>query len=186
MIGFDAVKHLVLCRTRSGRQPNLRPIPIWRRCNNFGPRVHVLKGAALERAKLLLAHHLKAEGPSYGTTSPANALPGRLTMRYRRHRGRSTQAAWSKADQDGSSPPSKAAASAMPSLNKMVVILELARCEYIQQNGRYLAIAASGKTHIFPVGLERGPVGQWRPGAATRDDKRLLRFVDIATDPDFI
>ena len=75
---------------------------------------------------------------------------------------------------------------AMPSLNKMMV-LELARCEYIERRENVIALGNSGtgKTHIaLGLGLAacRLTVGFITAAALVhelieaRDEKRLLRF----------
>ena len=77
---------------------------------------------------------------------------------------------------------------AMPSLNKMMV-LELARCEYIERRENVIALGNSGtgKTHIaLGLGLaacQKGLTVGFITAAAlvhelieARDEKRLLRF----------
>ena len=209
VIGFDAVKHLVLCRIEK-RPPRLNLLApslsaARRGGNNLGPLVHGAPegGSAMsDTPQLLLAHHLKAlKLPTflreYDKQARQCAAEGVDHVRYlvrltelelidreRRMVERRIRMAKFPAVKSLDSFDFKA----MPSLNKMMV-LELARCEYIERRENVIALGNSGtgKTHIaLGLGLaacQKGLTVGFITAAAlvhelieARDEKRLLRF----------
>ena len=207
VIGFDAVKHLVLCRIEAAAtlEPAGPSLSAARRGgNNLGPLVHDPEGgsAMSDTPQLLLAHHLKAlKLPTflreYDKQARQCAAEGVDHVRYlvrltelelidreRRMVERRIRMAKFPAVKSLDSFDFKA----MPSLNKMMV-LELARCEYIERRENVIALGNSGtgKTHIaLGLGLaacQKGLTVGFITAAAlvhelieARDEKRLLRF----------
>ena len=209
VIGFDAVKHLVLCRIEEAAatlEPAGPSLSAARRGgNNLGPLVHGAPegGSAMsDTPQLLLAHHLKAlKLPTflreYDKQARQCAAEGVDHVRYlvrltelelidreRRMVERRIRMAKFPAVKSLDSFDFKA----MPSLNKMMV-LELARCEYIERRENVIALGNSGtgKTHIaLGLGLaacQKGLTVGFITAAAlvhelieARDEKRLLRF----------
>ena len=173
--------------------------------NNLGPLVHGAPegGSAMsDTPQLLLAHHLKAlKLPTflreYDKQARQCAAEGVDHVRYlvrltelelidreRRMVERRIRMAKFPAVKSLDSFDFKA----MPSLNKMMV-LELARCEYIERRENVIALGNSGtgKTHIaLGLGLaacQKGLTVGFITAAAlvhelieARDEKRLLRF----------
>ena len=172
-ISFDAVKHLVLCRLE-GRPPrlDLELYPYLPRVRvsttSAGDYMTLLSGRGMnDRSTLLLEHHLKElKLPSflreYGRMAAQSAAEGvdhpqyllrlaelELIDRHQRMVERRIRAARFPAVKslDTLDFP------AIPSLNKALV-MELARCEYIQGRENVIAVGNSGtgKTHVA-VGL---------------------------------
>ena len=209
VIGFDAVKHLVLCRIEK-RPPRLNLLahpylPRAEVATTSAPLVHGAPegGSAMsDTPQLLLAHHLKAlKLPTflreYDKQARQCAAEGVDHVRYlvrltelelidreRRMVERRIRMAKFPAVKSLDSFDFKA----MPSLNKMMV-LELARCEYIERRENVIALGNSGtgKTHIaLGLGLaacQKGLTVGFITAAAlvhelieARDEKRLLRF----------
>ena len=208
-ISFDAVKHLVLCRLE-GRTPRL-DLELY----PYLPRVrgerHVRRGlpdlavgesGMNHRSTLLLEHHLKElKLPSflreYGKMAAQCAAEGvdhpqyllrlaemELIDRHQRMVERRIRAARFPAVKslDTFDFP------AIPSLNKSLV-MELARCEYIQRRENVIAVGNSGtgKTHVaLGLGLaacQRGMSVGFTTAAAlvhemmeARDERRLLNL----------
>ena len=169
-ISFDAVKHLVLCRLE-GRPPrlDLELYPYLPRVRVSTTSTHGLhdlaagEGGMNDRSTLLLEHHLKElKLPSflreYGKMAAQCAAEGvdhpqyllrlaelELIDRHQRMVERRIRAARFPAVKslDTIDFP------AIPSLNKALV-MELARCEYIQRRENVIAVGNSGtgKTHV--------------------------------------
>ena len=209
VIGFDAVKHLVAVPDREAAatlEPAGPSLSAARRGgNNLGPLVHGAPegGSAMsDTPQLLLAHHLKAlKLPTflreYDKQARQCAAEGVDHVRYlvrltelelidreRRMVERRIRMAKFPAVKSLDSFDFKA----MPSLNKTMV-LELARCEYIERRENVIALGNSGtgKTHIaLGLGLaacQKGLTVGFITAAAlvhelieARDEKRLLRF----------
>ena len=208
-LSFDAVKHLVLCRLE-GRPPrldlDLYPSPAQGASEHHlrrglhGPAVR--EGGMNQRSTLLLEHHLKElKLPSflreYGKMAAQCAAEGvdhpqyllrlaelELIDRHQRMVQRRIRAAHFPAVKslDTFDFP------AIPSVNKALV-MQLARCEYIQRRENVIAVGNSGtgKTHVaLGLGLaacQRGmPVGFTTAAALVhelmeaRDEKRLLNL----------
>ena len=208
-IGFDAVKHLVLCRIE--RRPPKLDLTLY----PYLPRVTVattsakaymalLGGAASmsDVPQVLLAHHLKAlKLPTflreYDKLARQCAAEGvdhtryllrlselELLDRERRLIERRIRAARFPAVKSLDSFDF----AAIPALNKMLV-LELARCEYIERRENVIALGPSGtgKTHVaLGLGLsacQKGLSVGFTTAAAlvhelleARDERRLLRL----------
>ena len=208
-ISFDAVKHLLLCRLE-GRPPRL-DLELY----PYLPRVRVSttsagdyltllsgEGGMNHRSTLLLEHHLKElKLPSflreYGKMAAQCAAEGvdhpqyllrlaelELIDRHQRMVERRIRAARFPAVKslDTFDFP------AIPSLNKSLV-MELARCEYIQRRENIIAVGNSGtgKTHVaLGLGLaacQRGMSVGFTTAAAlvhemmeARDERRLLNL----------
>ena len=208
-IGYDAVKHLVLCRIE--RRPPKLDLDIY----PYLPRANVATTAAASYMRLvgwrrvmtdtpqvLLAHHLKTlKLPTflreYDKLARQCATEGADPVRYlvrltelelidreRRMVERRIRQARFPAVKSLDSFDFKAIAS----LNKMLV-LELARCEYVERRENIIALGNSGtgKTHIaLGLGLaacQKGLSVGFITAAAlvhelmeARDEKRLLRL----------
>ena len=208
-LSFDAVKHLVLCRL-DGRPPRL-DLELY----PYLPRVRVSttsagdymtsavrEGGMSDRSTLLLEHHLKElKLPSflreYGKMAALCAAEGvdhpqyllrlaelELIDRHQRMVERRIRAARFPAVKslDTFDFP------AISSLNKALV-MELARCEYIERRENVIAVGNSGtgKTHIaLGLGLaacQRGVSVGFTTAAAlvhelmeARDERRLLNL----------
>ena len=208
-LSFDAVKHLVLCRLE-GRPPRL-DLELY----PYLPRVRVSatsagdymtsavgEGGMNDRSTLLLEHHLKElKLPSflreYGKMAAQCAAEGvdhpqyllrlaelELIDRHQRMVERRIRAARFPAVKslDTFDFP------AIPSLNKALV-MELARCEYIQHRENVIAVGNSGtgKTHVaLGLGLaacQRGMSVGFTTAAGlvhemmeARDERRLLNL----------
>ena len=189
VIGFDAIKHLVLCRIE--RRPPRLP---------GSADGNVIMSAATPQ--LLLAHHLKAlRLPTflreYDKLARQCAAEGVDHVRYlvrlaeleligrgRRMVERRTRQARFPAVKSLDSFDFKV----LPSLNKMLV-QELARCDYVERRENVIALGPSGtgKTHAaLGLGLaacQKGLAVGFITAAAlvhelmeARDGKRLLRF----------
>ena len=169
-IGFDAVKHLVLCRVEK-RPPKLDldvlPVPAeGHRRQDLGRQLHVpaVGGRGMtDRPHILLAHHLKTlELPTflreYEKVARQCAAEGldhvqflarlvelELIDRERRMVERRIKAAKFPVAKSLDSFDFKA----IPALNKAQV-LELARCEWIERRENVIALGPSGtgKTHV--------------------------------------
>ena len=208
-ISFDAVKHLVLCRLE-GRPPRLDlelyPCLPKVRVNTTSTRALYdsphRKGGMNDRSTLLLEHYLKElKLPSflreYGKMAAQCAAEGvdhpqyllrlaelELIDRHQRMVERRIRAA--------RFPAVKSLDSfdflAIPSVNKALV-MELARCEYIERRENVIAVGNSGtgKTHIaLALGLavcQRGMSVGFTTSAAlvhelmeARDEGRLLNL----------
>ena len=169
-LSFDAVKHLVLCRLE-GRPPRLDldlypylpPGPGERHVRRRLHDLAVGESGMKDRSTLLLEHHLKElKLPSflreYGKMAAQCAAEGvdhpqyllrlaelELIDRHQRMVERRIRAARFPAIKslDTFDFP------AIPSLNKALV-MELARCEYIQRRENVIAVGNSGtgKTHV--------------------------------------
>ena len=171
-IGFDAVKHLVLCRIE--RRPPRLDLAIY----PYLPQAQVATTAAadylacslrrlgacdMDTPQVLLAHHLKAlKLPTflreYDKLARQCAAEGVDLPRYLlrlaelelidRER-RATERRIKEAKFDVVKSLDSFDFLAIPSLNKTLV-LELARCEYIERRENVLALGNSGtgKTHI--------------------------------------
>ena len=208
-IGCDAVKHLVLCRIE--RRPPKLDLDIY----PYLPRANVATTAAAQLYELvgwrrvmtdtpqvLLAHHLKTPKlptflREYDKLARQCATEGADHVRYlvrltelepidreRRMVERRIRQARFPAVKSLDSFDFKAIAS----LNKMLV-LELARCEYVERRENIIALGNSGtgKTHIaLGLGLaacQKGLSVGFLTAAAlvhelmeARDEKRLLRL----------
>ena len=208
-IGYDAVKHLVLCRIE--RRPPKLDLDIY----PYLPRANVATTAArqlyepvgwrrvmTDTPQVLLAHHLKTlKLPTflreYDKLARQCATEGADHVRYlvrltelelidreRRMVERRIRQARFPAVKSLDSFDFKAIAS----LNKMLV-LELARCEYVERRENIIALGNSGtgKTHIaLGLGLaacQKGLSVGFLTAAAlvhelmeARDEKRLLRL----------
>ena len=208
-IGYDAVKHLVLCRIE--RRPPKLDLDIY----PYLPRANVATTAdrqlyelvgwrrvMTDTPQVLLAHHLKTlKLPTflreYDKLARQCATEGADHVRYlvrltelelidreRRMVERRIRQARFPAVKSLDSFDFKAIAS----LNKMLV-LELARCEYVERRENIIALGNSGtgKTHIaLGLGLaacQKGLSVGFLTAAAlvhelmeARDEKRLLRF----------
>ena len=208
-IGYDAVKHLVLCRIE--RRPPKLDLDIY----PYLPRANVATTAAAsyyelvgwrrvmtDTPQVLLAHHLKTlKLPTflreYDKLARQCATEGADHVRYlvrltelelidreRRMVERRIRQARFPAVKSLDSFDFKAIAS----LNKMLV-LELARCEYVERRENIIALGNSGtgKTHIaLGLGLaacQKGLSVGFLTAAAlvhelmeARDEKRLLRL----------
>ena len=208
-LSFDAVKHLVMCRME-GRPPRL-DLELY----PYLPRVRVnttsagdymtllsQEGGMSDRSTLLLEHHLKElKLPSflreYGKMASQCAAEGadhpqyllrlaelELIDRHQRMVERRNRAARFPAVKslDTFDFP------AIPSVNKALV-MELARCEYVQRRENIIAVGNSGagKTHIaLGLGLaacQRGMSVGFTTAAAlvhelmeARDERRLLNL----------
>ena len=208
-IGYDAVKHLVLCRIER-RPPKLRPgylsLPASGQRGDHGRRqLYELVGwrrVMTDTPQVLLAHHLKTlKLPTflreYDKLARQCATEGADHVRYlvrltelelidreRRMVERRIRQARFPAVKSLDSFDFKAIAS----LNKMLV-LELARCEYVERRENIIALGNSGtgKTHIaLGLGLaacQKGLSVGFLTAAAlvhelmeARDEKRLLRL----------
>ena len=208
-ISFDAVKHLLLCRLE-GRPPRLDlelypylPTgPGEHHVRRGLPDLAVGEGGMNDRSTLLLEHHLKElKLPSflreYGKLAAQCAAEGvdhpqyllrlaelELIDRHQRMVERRIRAARFPAVKslDTFDFP------AIPSLNKSLV-MELARCEYIQRRENIIAVGNSGtgKTHVaLGLGLaacQRGMSVGFTTAAAlvhemmeARDERRLLNL----------
>ena len=208
-ISFDAVKHLLLCRLE-GRPPrlDLELYPYLPRVRvsttSAGDYLTLLSGESgmNDRSTLLLEHHLKElKLPSflreYGKMAAQCAAEGvdhpryllrlaelELIDRHQRMVERRIRAARFPAVKslDTFDFP------AIPSLNKSLV-MELARCEYIQRRENIIAVGNSGtgKTHVaLGLGLaacQRGMSVGFTTAAAlvhemmeARDERRLLNL----------
>ena len=208
-IGFDAVKHLVLCRIE--RRPprlNLDVYPYLPRARVAIDVRQVVHEPAVgarrmtDTPQVLLAHHLKTlKLPTflreYDKIARQCASEGVDHVRYllrlaelelidreRRMVERRIKAARFPVIKSLDSFDFKV----IPSLNKTLV-LELARCEYIERRENLIALGNSGtgKTHIaLGLGLaacQKGLSVGFITAAAlvhelieARDDKQLLRF----------
>ena len=208
-IGFDAVKHLVLCRIE--RRPprlNLDVYPYLPRARVGDDVRQVVHEPAVgarrmtDTPQVLLAHHLKTlKLPTflreYDKIARQCASEGVDHVRYllrlaelelidreRRMVERRIKAARFPVVKSLDSFDFKV----IPSLNKALV-LELARCEYIERRENLIALGNSGtgKTHIaLGLGLaacQKGLSVGFITAAAlvhelieARDDKQLLRF----------
>jgi hypothetical protein len=208
-IGFDAMKHLVLCRIE--RRPPRLDMTVY----PYLPRAHVTVTSArdyrallsgrwvmTDTPQLLLAHHLKALRlltflREYDKVAKQCVAEGvdhsryllrlaelELIDRERRMMERRIKAAKFPATKSLDSFDFKA----MPSLNK-ILVMELARCDYISQNENIIAVGNSctGKTHIaLGLGLaacQKGLAIGFITASAlvherleARDEKRLLRL----------
>ena len=208
-ISFDAVKHLLLCRLE-GRPPRLDLelypyLPRVRVSTTVRRGLHDLavgESGMNDRSTLLLGHHLKElKLPcflrEYGTMAAQCAAEGvdhsqyllrlaelELIDRHQRMVERRIRAARFPAVKslDTFDFP------AIPSLNKALV-MELARCEYIQRRENVIAVGNSGtgKTHMaLGLGLaacQRGMSVGFTTAAAlvhelmeARDERRLLNL----------
>ena len=208
-LSFDAVKHLVLCRLE-GRPPRLDlelyhlPAP--------GPGEHHVytrlydsprrEGGMNDRSTLLLEHHLKelklpsflreygkmaAQCAAEGVDHPTYLLRlGELELidRHQRMVERRVRAARFPAVKSLDTFDF----TAIPSVNKSLV-MELARCEYIQRRENIIAVGNSGtgKTHVaLGLGLaacQKGMSVGFTTAAAlvhelmeARDERRLLNL----------
>ena len=229
VIGFDAVKHLVLCRIEK-RPPRLNLL-----AHPYLPRAEVattsarsyMQGQPPSRAgrgapeggsamsdtpQLLLAHHLKAlklptflreydkqarqcaaEGVDHGVRYLVRLTELELIDRERRMVERRIRMAKFPAVKSLDSfdfvDESHAIAQHVPVLLGQMMVLELARCEYIERRENVIALGNSGtgKTHIaLGLGLaacQKGLTVGFITAAAlvhelieARDEKRLLRF----------
>ena len=208
-LSFDAVKHLVLCRLE-GRPPrldlDLYPyLPRVRREHHLRRGLHgpaAREGGMNQRSTLLLEHHLKElKLPSflreYGKMAAQCAAEGvdhpqyllrlaelELIDRHQRMVQRRIRAARFPAVKSLDTFDF----TAIPSVNKQLV-MELARCEYIQRRENVIAVGNSGtgKTHVaLGLGLaacQRGMSVGFTTAAAlvhelmeARDEKRLLNL----------
>ena len=208
-IGYDAVKHLVRCRIER-RPPQTRPgylsLPASGQRGDHGRRqLYELVGwrrVMTDTPQVLLAHHLKTlKLPTflreYDKLARQCATEGADHVRYlvrltelelidreRRMVERRIRQARFPAVKSLDSFDFKAIAS----LNKMLV-LELARCEYVERRENIIALGNSGtgKTHIaLGLGLaacQKGLSVGFLTAAAlvhelmeARDEKRLLRL----------
>ena len=208
-ISFDAVKHLLLCRLE-GRPPRLDlelypylpRVRVSHHVRRGLPDLAVGEGGMNHRSTLLLEHHLKElKLPSflreYGKMAAQCAAEGvdhpqyllrlaelELIDRHQRMVERRIRAARFPAVKslDTFDFP------AIPSLNKALV-MELARCEYIQRRENIIAVGNSGtgKTHVaLGLGLaacQRGMSVGFTTAAAlvhemmeARDERRLLNL----------
>ena len=171
-VSFDAVKHLALCRLE-GRPPRLDLelypyLPQVRGQHHVCQRLHepsFQEGGMTDKPTLLLEHHLKElKLPSflreYGKLAAQCAAENvdhpqyllrlaelELIERHQRMVQRRIRAA--------RFPAVKSLDTfdflAIPSVNK-VLVMELARCEYIQRRENVIAVGNSGtgKTHVAP------------------------------------
>ena len=208
-IGYDAVKHLVLCRIER-RPPKLDLdiypyLPSGQRGDHGRRQLYELVGwrrVMTDTPQVLLAHHLKTlKLPTflreYDKLARQCATEGADHVRYlvrltelelidreRRMVERRIRQARFPAVKSLDSFDFKAIAS----LNKMLV-LELARCEYVERRENIIALGNSGtgKTHIaLGLGLaacQKGLSVGFLTAAAlvhelmeARDEKRLLRL----------
>ena len=208
-IGYDAVKHLVLCRIErrpAQTRPGYLSLPASGQRGDHGRRqLYELVGwrrVMTDTPQVLLAHHLKTlKLPTflreYDKLARQCATEGADHVRYlvrltelelidreRRMVERRIRQARFPAVKSLDSFDFKAIAS----LNKMLV-LELARCEYVERRENIIALGNSGtgKTHIAPgLGLaacQKGLSVGFLTAAAlvhelmeARDEKRLLRL----------
>ena len=207
-LSFDAVKHLVLCRLE-GRPPRLDlelyPYLPRVRVNTTSARgLHALvvgESGMNDRSTLLLEHHLKElKLPSflreYGKMAAQCAAEGvdhpqyllrlaelELIDRHQRMVGRRIRAARFPAVKSLDTFDF----TAIPSVNKSLV-MELARCEYIQRRENIIAAlnSGAGKTHMaLGLGLaacQRGMSVGFTAAALVhelmeaRDERRLLNL----------
>ena len=208
-ISFDAVKHLVLCRLEGPAAP-AGPGAVSLPAQGKGQHYFytslydspVRKGGMNDQSTLLLEHHLKdLKLPSflreYGKMAAQCAAEGvdhpqyllrlaelELIDRHQRMVERRIRAARFPAVKslDTLDFP------VIPSLNKALV-MELARCEYIQRRENVIAVGNSGagKTHVaLGLGLaacQRGMSAGFTTAAAlvhelmeARDERRLLNL----------
>ena len=209
-LSFDAVKHLVLCRLE-GRPPAQAgsgavslpaPGPGEHHVRRGLPDLAVGESGMNDRSTLLLEHHLKElKLPSflreYGKMAAQCAAEGvdhpqyllrlaelELIDRHQRMVERRIRAACFPAvkSMDTFDFP------AIPSLNK-ALLMELARCEYIQRRENVIAVGNSGtgKTHVaLGLGLaacQRGMSVGFTTAASlvhelmeARDERRLLNL----------
>ena len=204
-VGFDAIKHLVLCQVE--RRPpklDLDVDPYLPRADHLGLQLHVPRRRSdmSDAPKLLLDHHLKtlklptflreyaklarqcaAEGQDH-VQFLARLVELELIDRERRMIERRIKAAKFPTTKSLDSFDFKA----IPSLNKMQV-LELARCEWIERRENVIALGPSGtgKTHTaLGLGLaacQKGLSVGFTTAAAlvhelmeARDERRLLRL----------
>ena len=208
-IGYDAVEHLVLCRSRATpaqTRPGYLSLPASGQRGDHGRRqLYELVGwrrVMTDTPQVLLAHHLKTlKLPTflreYDKLARQCATEGADHVRYlvrltelelidreRRMVERRIRQARFPAVKSLDSFDFKAIAS----LNKMLV-LELARCEYVERRENIIALGNSGtgKTHIaLGLGLaacQKGLSVGFLTAAAlvhelmeARDEKRLLRL----------
>ena len=208
-IGYDAVKHLVLCRIErrpAQTRPGYLSLPASGQRGDHGRRqLYELVGwrrVMTDTPQVLLAHHLKTlKLPTflreYDKLARQCATEGADHVRYlvrltelelidreRRMVERRIRQARFPAVKSLDSFDFKAIAS----LNKMLV-LELARCEYVERRENIIALGNSGtgKTHIaLGLGLaacQKGLSVGFLTAAAlvhelmeARDEKRLLRL----------
>ena len=208
-IGYDAVKHLVLCRIErrpAQTRPGYLSLPASGQRGDHGRRqLYELVGwrrVMTDTPQVLLAHHLKTlKLPTflreYDKLARQCATEGADHVRYlvrltelelidreRRMVERRIRQARFPAVKSLDSFDFKAIAS----LNKMLV-LELARCEYVERRENIIALGNSGtgKTHIaLGLGLaacQKGLSVAFLTAAAlvhemmeARDEKRLLRL----------
>ena len=208
-IGYDAVKHLVLCRIE--RRPAKLDLDIYpylpraKRGDHGRRQLYELVGwrrVMTDTPQVLLAHHLKTlKLPTflreYDKLARQCATEGADHVRYlvrltelelidreRRMVERRIRQARFPAVKSLDSFDFKAIAS----LNKMLV-LELARCEYVERRENIIALdnSGTGKTHIaLGLGLaacQKGLSVGFLTAAAlvhelmeARDEKRLLRL----------
>ena len=208
-LSFDAVKHLVLCRLE-GRPPRL-DLELYPYLPRVTGQHHIdtrlydsprREGGMNDRSTLLLEHHLKElKLPSflreYGKMASQCAAEGvdhpgyllrlaelELIDRHQRMVERRVRAARFPAVKslDTFDFP------AIPSVNKSLV-MELARCEYIQRRENIIAVGNSGtgKTHMaLGLGLaacQKGMSVGFTTAAAlvhelmeARDERRLLNL----------
>ena len=208
-ISFDAVKHLVLCRLE-GRSPRLDlelyPCLPRVRVSTTSARDYMTlltkEGGMSDRSTLLLEHHLKELKLSsflreYGKMAAQCAADNgdhpeyllrlaelELIDRHQRMVGRLIRAARFPAVKSLDTFDF----TAIPSVNKSLV-MELARCEYIQRRENIIAVGNSGtgKTHMaLGLGLaacQRGMSVGFTTAAAlvhelmeARDESRLLNL----------
>ena len=188
-IGYDAVKHLVLCRIER-RPPQTRPgylsLPASGQRGDHGRRqLYELVGwrrVMTDTPQVLLAHHLKTlKLPTflreYDKLARQCAAEGADHVRYlvrltelelidreRRMVERRIRQARFPAVKSLDSFDFKVLAS----LNKMLV-LELARCEYVERRENIIALGNSGtgKTHIA-LGLGLAACQRGSPSASSR------------------
>ena len=208
-IGYDAVKHLVLCRIErrpAQTRPGYLSLPASGQRGDHGRRqLYELVGwrrVMTDTPQVLLAHHLKTlKLPTflreYDKLARQCATEGADHVRYlvrltelelidreRRMVERRIRQARFPAVKSLDSFDFKAIAS----LNKMLV-LELARCEYVERRENIIALGNSGtgKTHIaLGLGLaacQKGLSVGFLTAAAlvhelmeAKDEKRLLRL----------
>ena len=175
-IGYDAVKHLALCRIE--RRPPKLDLDVY----PYLPRANVATTAtaSTDTPQLLLVHHLKTlKLPTflreYDKLARQCAAEGADHVRYlvrlaelelidreRRMVERRIRQARFPAVKSLDSFDFKA----IPSLNKMLVV-ELARCEYAERRENIIALGNSGtgKTHIaLGLGLAACQKGRGCPG----------------------
>ena len=160
VIGFDAVKHLVLCR--------IEKLPTFLR--EYDKQARQCAAEGVDHVRYLVR------------LTELELIDRERRMVERRIRMAKFPAVKSLDSFDFK---------AMPSLNKMMV-LELARCEYIERRENVIALGNSGagKTHIaLGLGLaacQKGLTVGFITAAAlvhelieARDEKRLLRFPSL-------